>query len=368
MRRNGTGNDSPNSGSGTPRLGDGMSLGNMSALLAATERHGSISGRSEDGNPTMVSPPGRGSSRRNRMDDLEDMMMMEAIRLSLAAEEERKKKEDKEAKKMAKKKEKETKKAEKAARKGGLYPVGANDSASGFESPASTVAGGIESGGSSMFGDSLGVETKGKSIDRTGSDAAESSIRAVPPEETSPSTGLLQPASTETGTTSPQRRLEQSRAPLNLSESLQPSSSPLRPEQMKPSHLRQVSNTSSSASSFLESGAASLRNGVTGSSSSFDQSPNASGLSISHNGGAQDTLRSSTPPGGGAGLEPMFNFRSLAAMIGDEEKDGETAHIEHEAGNAGPVQEDGEEENRNSLYADDDDALGGSIATVREVV
>jgi hypothetical protein len=42
------------------------------------------------------------------MEDLEDMMMMEAIRLSLAAEEERKKKSEKEAAKEAKKKAKDS--------------------------------------------------------------------------------------------------------------------------------------------------------------------------------------------------------------------------------------------------------------------
>jgi len=47
-----------------------------------------------------------GTRRRSRIEDLEEMMMMEAIRLSLAAEEERKTKADKEATKEAKKKEK----------------------------------------------------------------------------------------------------------------------------------------------------------------------------------------------------------------------------------------------------------------------
>jgi hypothetical protein len=62
------------------------------------------------------------------------MMMMEAIRLSIAAEEERKQKEEKEAKKEAKKKEKAEKKAEKKADKAakkGVYGSGAAGSASG---------------------------------------------------------------------------------------------------------------------------------------------------------------------------------------------------------------------------------------------
>ena len=56
------------------------------------------------------------------------MMLMEAIRLSLASEEDRRKKEEKEAKKEAKKKEKEAKKAEKAAKKSGLYTMNSNAS------------------------------------------------------------------------------------------------------------------------------------------------------------------------------------------------------------------------------------------------
>ena len=76
---------------------------------------------SEDGVPGDLFPT-RGSSRRARVEDLEDLMMMEAIRLSLAAEEERKKKDEKgakkEAKKRAKEEKKEAKQAEKASRKG----------------------------------------------------------------------------------------------------------------------------------------------------------------------------------------------------------------------------------------------------------
>jgi protein subunit release factor B len=66
--------------------------------------------------PMMLAPP-RDSSRRSRIEDLEDMMMMEAIRLSLASEEERKKKEDKEAKREAKKKEKRSRRRKRLQRK-----------------------------------------------------------------------------------------------------------------------------------------------------------------------------------------------------------------------------------------------------------
>lgn len=97
--------------------------------------------QADDGNGDIF--PARTSSRRTRVEDLEDLMMMEAIRLSLAAEEDRKKKEDKEAKKDAKKKAKEEKKeakqAEKLVKKGGastaaMYQqAGANDSTSSWD-------------------------------------------------------------------------------------------------------------------------------------------------------------------------------------------------------------------------------------------
>ncbi|KAK5995360.1 Protein SIP5 [Cladobotryum mycophilum] len=78
---------------------------------------GEQSGGAADAGPE---PGERGSSarspeanRRSRMEELEDMMFMEAIRLSLAAEEERKRKEEKTARKEAKKREKEEAKAAK---------------------------------------------------------------------------------------------------------------------------------------------------------------------------------------------------------------------------------------------------------------
>lgn len=104
-----------------------------------------------------------------------------------------------------------------------------------------------------------------------------------------------------------------------------PSPTATAPE--KPSHLRQMSNASSPASSFIESVPGSLRNGFHGSSSTVD-SPNASGTHLS---GTPD--RDGDP--GSAGTEPMFNFRSLAEMMGreDEKENGENRPIvEHAEG------------------------------------
>lgn len=117
---------------GNPRVPDGMTPESMIALLSgATNRRTGGSGESRsgaDGNDDLF--PGRTSSRRTRVEELEEMMMMEAIRQSLQAEEDRKRKEDKEASKVAKKEDKkrakEAKKAEKAAKKRGDGSSGGN--------------------------------------------------------------------------------------------------------------------------------------------------------------------------------------------------------------------------------------------------
>jgi hypothetical protein len=67
-------------------------------------------------------------------------------------------------------------------------------------------------------------------------------------------------------------------------------------------------------------------------------SPNASGINISGRNGAdsQEGMTSGTPPGGGVGIESMFNFGSLAAMIdGEDKNDGEGEHDEHANGSSG---------------------------------
>jgi hypothetical protein len=228
----------------------------------------------EEGSGNLAPP--RNSSRRNRIDDLEEMMMMEAIRLSLASEEERRKKEEKEVKKEAKKRDKEAKKAEKAARKIGLYSTNASGSA--LDVP--TGLGRVASSSSSVAGEDTTPAGKGKEVDRvspdtsidaisTGSGAASASMNAVYP-----------PAS-----------------PVDQHQSVQPSvalSSPREPS--KPSHLRHVSSASSSFSSLVES------------------------MSGDHTGATE---------GNGSSTEPLFNFRSLAAVIGDEDKgDESTEHVE----------------------------------------
>lgn len=212
------------------------------------------------------------------MDDLEDMMMMEAIRLSLASEEERRRKEEKEAKKEAKKKEKEAKKAEKAGRKNSLFSLGSNNS--NAESASAPMERTQSMDSSIVAEDAPPSMGKGKAVNRP----------RTPPSENA--SGTPDPAYRDVA------HIPGASVPRDSQESLT-SSLPLHgAEPFKRSHLRQMSNVSSSASSFVDSGSTHAFPG------------------------------SSTPPGSSS-LEPMFNFRSLAAMIGDEDKaNGDPAHVE----------------------------------------
>ncbi|KAL2869949.1 Sip5p [Aspergillus lucknowensis] len=265
MRRN-TGQDSP----GTPGRSGSPAL-HAFAFLTDRRPTGQEADSAEEGSGSLAPP--RDSSRRTRAEELEDMMVMEAIRLSLVSEEERRKKEEKGARKEAKRREKEVKKAEKMARKAGLYSNNASSSA--LDSPSDGRPGKVISSSSSL---NAGEETtsagKGKAVERVPSPAA--------PGDQAPSAGSdnVSPSPAET-------LLHQS------------SSSVLR-EPARPSHLRHVSSASSSFSSLVES------------------------MSEEHG--------SSCQPGEGTGSssEPLFNFRSLAAVIGDEDKSDESAeHIEH---------------------------------------
>ncbi|KAH8732478.1 hypothetical protein GQ44DRAFT_602237 [Phaeosphaeriaceae sp. PMI808] len=247
--------------------------------------------------------PGRGSSRRgNRLDDLEELMMMEAIRLSLASEEERKKKDEKdaakEAKKDTKKKAKELKKVVKAQSRigSGFHPI----EVEGLDEPSA--------GSSSVAG-------KGKEVDRAGA-----AIGFNPMAE--PTSTLNTPSLKD----DPQKHLEDSRAQIQRETSGSGSLAPFDALDEQPTHrstLRNLSNASSSASSFAESYENSLRQGNIASSSSCEPSPNASGVNLSQD----ETSTQGTP-----GTEPMFNFQSLAEAITPEEEgknDGKPQHIEN---------------------------------------
>ena len=259
----------PSGGNGTPRReGD------------------SSSGRPAEGSNDMF--PGRGSSRRgNRLEDLEELMMMEAIRLSLAAEEERKRKEDKdaakEAKKEEKKKAKENKKVAKAQRNigSGFHPIEID----GFDE--------ADAGSSSAAG-------KGKAVDRSGSSRGFNSAA-----ESAGSTNV----SASKG--SPQKHLEDSRAQIQRETLGSCNSPPLDALHEHPSHrstLHPISNVSSSASSFADSYQNSLREESQNSLAPDLADEPSPGLSAG-----------STPALGTPSTEPMFNFQSLTKAITSEE-------------------------------------------------
>lgn len=201
------------------------------------------------------------------MDDLEEMMMMEAIRLSLASEEERRKREEKEIKKEAKRrekeKEKEAKKADKVARKTGLYSNNASTTALSVSSESRT-------GGSSSFVEDSSAG-KGKAVDRAAPSIAVDSCllgssTSAPPAETIAENSAVEQT--------------------------------LSAEPSRPSHLRHMSSASSSFSSIMEA------------------TPD------------ERTGSHITADGSNTSLEPMFNFRSLAEVIGDEDKTHESEHVE----------------------------------------
>lgn len=293
----------------------GTNATQLSMLALMSERYAAANAmRAEEGEPSMVPGP-RGSSRRTRVEDLEDMMMMEAVRLSLASEEERRKREEKDAKKEAKKKDKENRKAdkaaEKAAKKAGVYPTSANQSTTGVNNGPGEA--------SASQSDLASFSGKGKAVQQKN-----------PSDHVGGHPNINTRASM---TGDAQEHLERARAQLAPEDAAFHTTYPS--SAYRPSHLRNLSNVSSSASSVEGS------NPGHGQTSSLEMSPNVSGIDMPSTVSAQNTFISGTPPGGGAGIEPMFNFRSLAAMVGDE-KSNDTKH-EEDASEAGmPSQRTGE--------------------------
>jgi len=235
----------------------------MDVLLAALEASGANRLRT---NGDLF--PGRGSSRQNRAQDLEEVMLMEAIRLSLAAEEDRRKKAEKEAdaesKKDLKKKAKEQKQADKAAKKSGFHSPNFSQEGIFASSPERSTLAGLSLNGAG--------KGKAKAVDAFSS----STFQA----------GSARSTESLTYGGSPQHHLEQSRAVLDNS---MQNKSPAQSTVDIPNHsrVRGLSAASSTNSSFT------------------DSPTNARGRS-------QDTT---------SGSEPMFNFGSLASMMDNEHED-----------------------------------------------
>lgn len=240
---------------------------NIVSMLSENQRSSSDARANGERESSLIH---RGAVSRTRIDDMEEMMMMEAIRLSLASEEERRKKEEKEARKDAKKKDKETKKAEKAARKAG-YP---HDSAA----PTEALAG------------------KGKNPQQ---DDDVEAVEAADVENVSDSFRGRMLESTSNA----QDYLEKAR------HQIQPMGFPTERPGSK-SHLQESSYTSSLDN---DSNPGSL--GFQESSSSLELSANASFDDLASVGVPQANSSSPTPAGSSSKTEPTANFSSLTAMI-----------------------------------------------------
>ncbi|XDG06447.1 hypothetical protein ABKA04_006062 [Annulohypoxylon sp. FPYF3050] len=277
-----------------------------------------------DGGADIPSAPDPGAraassrvgSGRERIDaaHLESLMMAEAIRLSLADEEERRKKAEKEARKEAKKKEKEDRKASK--KKGDVYSGGSGASASSLSLGLGRRRGNSAASNLRMEASltAAGSSTAGQATDQ-------------PPDPTSVSTLASPPAPGNKGKAIDRSDNEDSQKPSTGVASLPipVSSQPVRGS----SHLRQMSNASSVSSSGLDS----IPGSYTGKNSGADpEDPRSSGLSLAARSEEGDNTNS----------EPLFNFRSLAEMVGVP-IDGEDQAPGSEDASPGSKQADAEE-------------------------
>ncbi|KAL2149209.1 hypothetical protein VTH82DRAFT_8557 [Thermothelomyces myriococcoides] len=232
---------------------------------------------------------GASGSRRSRLEDLEEMMLAEAVRLSLAAEEERKRKAEKEERKEAKKREKEERKAAKAAAKHSGPYEGAGSGQNSASGSALSLPG-------LGFGRRRG--NSGSSNLRIEANVADTTTTSESPEASQKDKGKGvdrgPPAST-----SEQAGVSSTSGPLPV---------PHLPTGQ--SHLRQMSNASSISSSLLDSQHGSFT------SPPHLQDRRSSGLSLGSRSGASDDGDQDRDRDPNASTEPMFNFRSLAEVVG----------------------------------------------------
>lgn len=257
----------------------------------------------------LAAIPG-GSQRAPRVEEIEEMMFLEAVRMSIASEEERKRKAEKEEQKEAKKREKEERKAAKAAAK--------------HRGPYESSGG--RSGHSSASASALSLPGLGFGRKRGNSAASNLRIEASATDAVTPSsvsgTAGADANSKEKGKAVDRGQAGVSEAVADSTASRSPSvTSTSNPRPIPsphppagPSHLRQMSSASSVASSILDSRQDSFT------SPSNIQDPHGSGLSLgSEDDGDQEGDRDPS-----ASTEPLLNFRSLAEVVGVS-LDGETA-------------------------------------------
>lgn len=273
------------------RRNTGQNAGGSGA--ASTERLQDAIGTSSQGSGA----DGGVRPRRSRMEELEDMMLMEAMRLSIASEEERQRKEEKALRKEAKKRDKEEKKA---AKKQGSNPYGGG--ASGTASGSSLSLGGFGRRRGNSAASNLRMEA-------TVQGASQSGSGATSPKTAEPQGQSLRRAEDEPN--SKGKAVDRGTASEATSSDVSPTSEEPSPFGSLPipgssgrrgSHLRQMSNASSLDSSAAESPAGSYRgHGYHGSEESTSRRDRDEGEDI--NG-------------------PMFNFNSIAELVGINLDDG----------------------------------------------
>lgn len=356
--RFGRSRDSPGESS-TPTASGSDAQARLAAFSALAQQH----------QPDQRHAEGR---RRSRMDDLEDMMMMEAIRLSIAAEEERKRKEEKEAKKEAKKKDKEQKKADKQAarndHKNGIY----GGSGSRTASALSLVLPGRRRGNSGSS--AMAREASNHSIEHTyPTDSSKDKGKGVDRTGYASSSSHSHPSGLDGSSQSYGHHLSVDESSQSIPNTSAPAAAGATPD--RPSHLRQISSASSPSSSYIESAPGSIRRGQSGfqaSQSSFD-SPSASNADLGHR---RDQSRDTDNDPGSAGDEPMFNFRSLAEIVGrEDEKDGfEANQVEYADESQRPVSKAGPSqvsvkkpvvEETRPIFDDSEELMDQSVATLK---
>lgn len=244
---------------------------------------------------------GRTGGAREHFDaaHLENLMMAEAIRLSLADEEERQRKADKEARKDAKKKEKEERKAAKK-NKNDVYGNQTGSSASASSLSLGLIGRRRGNSTASNLRIEAGIAAGSASAAQDNGSSSQAPVGSTP--EPGPTND------DDKGKSIDRSDPSSSTSPAGRSTNLVTSS--MAPSRGS-SHLRQMSNASSISSSGVDSVHGSY-GGKDGEESTEDRG--SSGLNF---GGRAEEEESVTPS------EPMFNFRSLAEMVGVP-IDGET--------------------------------------------
>ncbi|KAI3330770.1 hypothetical protein F4824DRAFT_329942 [Ustulina deusta] len=253
---------------------------------SSTNAHDGADDTSPGHDPGGSPSAARGVGNRERIDaaHLESLMMAEAIRLSLADEEERRKKAEKEARKETKKREKEERKA--AKKKGDVY--------SGSSASASSLSLGL----GRIRGNS---GTGNLRVDASVAAAAQASAPGSPTHDKG--------KGVERGTTD-----EASTTTAGPSSTL-PIPTPQVPRGS--SHLRHMSNASSISSSGIDSMPGSYAAKIRDAEDSYGSALN---------------LGEQSDQGDSASSEPLFNFRSLAEVVGvsidgeGDQVDGNTKH------------------------------------------